>query len=206
MSSGKQFRVLKANYSKDTQYSIGIAYRLLSTGGLITAGLFLLSLGLTSCGKNPSPYRPPTVAFHASPPPLASVMPTSTSQPIETPLPLANPSCTDNLTFLEDITIPGGTVVAPGDRVDKRWLVQNSGSCNWDDRYRLRFVSGSELNAPIEQALYPARSGTKASIRVQFTAPSEPGAYQSAWQAYDPQGQPFGDLVYIQIMVDSGMP
>jgi hypothetical protein len=61
-----------------------------------------------------------------------------------------HPSCTDNLAFLEDITIPNGTVVVPGESVDKRWLVQNSGSCNWDDRYRLKFVSGSELSAPLE--------------------------------------------------------
>jgi hypothetical protein len=107
---------------------------------------------------------------------------------------------------MEDITIPNGAIVTPGDNLDKRWLVQNSGSCNWDERYRLRFISGSELNAPVEQALYPARSGTKANIRIQLTAPSEPGNYQSAWQAYDPQGQPFGDPLYIQIVVASTKP
>jgi hypothetical protein len=85
-------------------------------------------------------------------------------------------------------------------------LVQNSGTCNWDDRYRLKFVSGSELGAPVEQTLYPARSGTEATIRILFTAPAEPGTYQSAWQAYDPQGQPFGDPVFIQIIIETTTP
>jgi hypothetical protein len=110
------------------------------------------------------------------------------------------------LTFLEAVSIPDGTVVQPGERVDKRWLVQNSGSCNWDDRYRLKSITGTDLNAPVELALYPARSGAKASLRMLFTALTEAGSYQSAWQAYDPQGQPFGDLLYIQLVVASGEP
>ena len=94
------------------------------------------------------------------------------------------------LTLLESMSIPDGTVVHPGDQVDKRWLVQNSGSCNWDERYQLRSIPGTGMNALAELALYPARSGAKANIRIQLTAPSEPGSYQGTWQAYDPLGQP----------------
>jgi len=128
------------------------------------------------------------------------------SLPFETFLPIAVLSCTDNLTYLKDITIPARTVVAPGDSIDKRWSVQNSGNCNWDDRYRLKFVSGSELNVPHEQALYPARSGTRANIGILFTAPSDPGTYQSTWQAYDPQGERFGDPLSVRIVVNPGKP
>jgi hypothetical protein len=38
-----------------------------------------------------------------------------------------------------------------------------------------------------------------------FTAPTEPGAYQFTWQAYDSQGKPFGDPLSIQIVVASVM-
>jgi len=82
-------------------------------------------------------------------------------------------------------------------------LVENSGTCNWDEYYRLKFRSGADLSAPLEQALYPARSGSEATIRILFTAPTEPGTYESAWQTYDPQGQPFGDPVFIQVIVSS---
>ena len=107
----------------------------------------------------------------------------------------------DSLAFVQDVTVPDGTVVLPGESVDKQWLIQNNGSCNWDSRYRLRFVGGLEMGATTEQALYPARSGTQATIRITFTAPSEPGTYNTAWQAFDPFGEPFGDPVFMEIIV-----
>jgi hypothetical protein len=108
----------------------------------------------------------------------------------------------DGLAFLEDLTVPDGTVVSPGASVDKRWLVQNNGSCNWDSRYRLIFVGGLEMGAAIEQALYPARAGSQAAIRITFTAPDQPGTYTTAWQAVDPNGEPFGDAVFMKIVVE----
>jgi hypothetical protein len=116
------------------------------------------------------------------------------------------PACQDGLRFLVDITVPDGTIVAPGDRIDKQWQVENSGTCNWDGRYRLRRISGPALQAPDEQALYPARSGTQAVIRILLVAPAEPGTYRSAWQAYDPLGQPFGDPIFVEILVSSAGP
>jgi hypothetical protein len=110
--------------------------------------------------------------------------------------------CTDGLTFLDDVTIPDGTVVHPGAEVEKIWLVENSGSCNWDDRYRLRLSSGLEMGVSAEQALHPARSGAQATLRLTFTAPTDPGTYQSVWQAYSPGGEPFGDVVYVEIVVE----
>jgi hypothetical protein len=105
------------------------------------------------------------------------------------------------LAFIEDITIPDGTVVSPGENMDKGWLVQNNGSCNWDSRYRLKFVGGLEMGATVEQALYPARTGSQATIRISFTAPSEPGTYNTAWQAFNPDGIAFGDPVFMEIVV-----
>jgi len=105
------------------------------------------------------------------------------------------------LAFVEDITIPDGTTVSPGSSIDKRWLVQNNGSCNWDARYRLKFVGGLEMGAATEQALYPARSGAQATIRISFTAPTEPGTYTTAWQAIDPFGEPFGDAIFMEVQV-----
>jgi hypothetical protein len=110
--------------------------------------------------------------------------------------------CTNNLTYLQDLTIPDGSQVAAGSALDKRWKVQNSGTCNWDERYRIKLVSGTEMGAK-EQALFPARGGTELTIQIMFTAPNEPGTYQSAWQAYDPQDKAFGDLFYLQVDVQN---
>ena len=84
--------------------------------------------------------------------------------------------------------------------------MQNSGGCNWDARYRLQRISGPALGAPDEQALYPARSGVTATLRVVLVAPSDPGNYRSAWQAVSPQGVLFGDPIYVEINVAATAP
>jgi len=192
--------------SNDTQYWLHIAYRKLWGTLRIVLFLTLLSLCGASCSEKPTPYRPPTIVAQVTRPLQVSTTPTTTAQVAVTPFPVSTPACTDNLTFLEDLSLPDGTVVKPGAPLDKRWLVENRGSCNWDEKYRLKFMSGAELSAPLDQALYPARSASTATIRIIFTAPSEPGTYQSAWQAYNPQGEPFGDPVFMQVTVGSDNP
>jgi hypothetical protein len=164
----------------------------------VTIALVIL-LSLTACQGDSEevatevPFLPPTLVDTPSPPPL----PTAT-QPRLT----VTPECTDNLTYLEDVTIPDGTVVEAGAVLDKRWLVSNSGTCNWDQDYQLTLLSGPELGAGTSQSLFPARSGTETEIAISFTAPAEPGTYQSAWQAINPDGEPFGDLVFIEVVVE----
>ncbi|KPL84591.1 hypothetical protein SE15_05860 [Thermanaerothrix daxensis] len=128
---------------------------------------------------------------------------------IETPAPVPSPTheCQNNLSFVSDLTIPDGSPVPSGATIDKRWEVINSGSCDWDDRYRLRLIAGSLLGASSpEQALFPARSGAHAVLRIFFQAPAEEGRYRSAWQAFDPNDFPFGDPVFIEIEVVSPTP
>jgi len=137
----------------------------------------------------------------------ATQPPANTPTPIPPPVSVTRPTpelaCSDVLLYVNDLTIPDGTVVEPNATLDKRWEVQNSGTCNWDERYQLHLVAGSALGANPVQALFPARSGTNAVVRMIMTAPSEAGTYQSAWQAYDPKGEPFGDTFFIQIQVAS---
>lgn len=119
----------------------------------------------------------------------------------DVPVLAPTPACTNNLAWLEDLSIPDGSIVQPGEALDKRWKVQNNGSCSWDQDYRVKLVGGPDLGAPEEQALYPARAGADALVRMIFTAPVEPGAYRSAWQAYTPDGAPFGDPFYVDFIV-----
>lgn len=176
---------------------------------------FELSLGLLAivsalfltpaCTPTPpaTPFIPPKAATATLPPVLGNtpILPSVTSQPIASPDPTATPPCMDGLAFIEDVTIPDGTVVSPGASIDKQWLVQNNGTCNWDSRYRLRFAGGLEMGAATEQALYPARAGSQATIRITFIAPSEPGTYTTAWQAIDPNGEPFDESIFMEITV-----
>lgn len=109
--------------------------------------------------------------------------------------------CVDNLKFVSDVTIPDGTLVDPGSKIDKRWEVENNGTCNWDNRYKLKLIAGDDMGSAHEQALYPLRAGNQTEIQIQFTAPTTSGLYSCKWQAFDPSGNPFGEWISIQIVV-----
>jgi hypothetical protein len=159
--------------------------------------LFLVSLLAACAGSGETvltPFLPPTPVPNQSPLAL-----TPSTFLVFGPSP--TPTCTNDLSFIQDVTIPDNTSVTPGSPLDKQWQLQNSGTCNWDSRYRLRFIDGDPLGAATEQALYPARAGTKFTLRILFTAPSSSGTYTSDWQAYDPQGVPFGVSFFIKIVV-----
>jgi hypothetical protein len=112
-------------------------------------------------------------------------------------------SCTDQLQWMYDLSIPDGSQVSPGAILEKQWQVKNTGTCNWDDKYTLRLTAGVDMGAASPQMLVPARGGSEAVIQIEFTAPVEQGRYRSAWQAYNPSGQPFGDPIFIEIVVTS---
>jgi predicted small lipoprotein YifL len=166
--------------------------------------LLIIAFLITGCGRQATPtlYIPPTqisTPVYATQVHQSSILDPET--PTAPPQPTPSPDCTPGLVFLEDLTIPDGSSVNPGELLDKRWLVENIGSCNWDNKFSLRLIAGPELGAPPENALFPARSGTQVEIRILFTAPQEPATYRSAWQAHDPQGKTFGDPIFIEFVV-----
>ena len=177
----------------------------LSMAALALGWLVFLPGALSACTANPATSVPRTgTEAPLYVPPTRLIPPPTTGLPTISPAelrPAATPSCTNQLTFQEDLSIPDGSQVAPGQLLDKRWEVENSGTCNWDDRYRLRLIAGNNLGVPAELALYPGRSGTRVPIRIVFTAPDEPGPYRSAWQAYSPEEEPFGDQIFIDIVI-----
>jgi hypothetical protein len=163
---------------------------------LLTVSACAVSNVRTAPDSNQNPtFIPPTLAPTPLPP-----TPTPTNPPsLETTS--APPKCTDVLTYIADITVPDGTIVAPESSIDKRWQVQNSGTCNWGDGYKIKLLRGDPMGVPKEQALVPSRSNTQAEIRILFTAPKNPQKYSGVWQAYNPDDEPFGDPFYIEIVV-----
>jgi hypothetical protein len=164
---------------------------------LLTMTLLLPACGEQATFSTPEYFIPPTLS--------------DVSEPIrfETPtpiLPTPTITCENNLTFIDDVTVPDGSKFKPGDSIEKIWLVKNSGRCNWNADYRVRFIDGDPMGAGLEQALFPARSGKEAEIRINFVAPNQAGLVLSSWQAYSPEGQPFGMIFYISIVVDPNLP
>lgn len=175
----------------------------------VSVFFFVFNWLVVSCApaSTSTPFRPPTKSLPTEILPTTTPLPQLFTSTPETPTssipftPTATPPCTNNLTFIADATIPDGTTISSGSSFDKQWLVNNSGTCNWDSSYRLKWIGGDPLGAETELALYPARAGTETTLRIVFTAPTELGTYQSAWQAYGPDGVAFGDPVFVEVVV-----
>ena len=175
-------------------------------GGMRFSILILLTVisFVAGCAPQPTPtpFRPPTQIAPTAPLPTLTPIPA-----IYVPAPTATFTstpegpCTNNLQFISDLTVEDGTIVSAGSSIDKQWLVQNSGTCNWDSTYRLKWTGGDPLGANQEQTIYPARAGTQATLRILFTAPTFFGTFESSWQAVSPDGNLFGDLIYIKVIV-----
>ncbi len=167
------------------------------------AALLLLVMLLAGCGYLP-PARP-VPAEQQAPPFKAPTLfaPAAAEIPAESaaaePTQLAN--CSNDLDFIEDLSIPDGTQLAPSKEIVKDWKVRNSGTCNWNPDYSVRLISGDALGVEPLLALVPARYGTEAVISITFTTPSEPGRYSATWRAHGPDGEPFGEWFTIEIAV-----
>ncbi len=158
---------------------------------------------LSACGgqdtrTTPEPFIPPTLSPQQS-------TPTAQETATELPEPTEVPPCENDLEFLADVTIPDDTVVPPAEEFVKTWLVSNSGTCNWEDDYTLRNTDGIPMGVATIQSLFPARSGSEVEITLTFTAPTDEGRAISKWQAHDPEGNPFGQEFFVQIIVDPSL-
>ncbi len=178
-----------------------------SWGPLALALVLAALTGAAACTSQSTPtlFVPPTSDFSAptgiAQTSQATPLPSPTPVPSKTPVPATPTPCNNDLRFVQDLTIPDGTSVTPGMPIEKQWLVTNSGTCDWGAGYLLKLTSGDAMGAPSEQALFPARAGTQVTLSVAFTAPQTAGTYQSAWQAFAPDGTTFGEAVYLEISV-----
>ncbi len=159
--------------------------------------LLIVPALIAGCASAASPVAPAPAGGLQEP--LTDLQPAPTEAGFEEPQPPGE--CENGARFLEDLTIPDGSLITPGDEFEKRWSMQNTGTCDWGPSYRLVRLDTSDLLAPEEAALYPARSGTNAIWQVTMTAPAEPGTYQSRWQARAPDGTLFGDIVFVIVEV-----
>jgi len=152
----------------------------------------------------PSPQAP-----EGQPPPAPINTPTPPPSPTHTPLP-ATPTpvpprtpttCVDDMAFVADVTVPDGTVVTPGQRIDKVWRLRNIGSCTWGPGYTAVFVSGNPMSAPPAVSLPNTPPGAVVDVAVTMYAPAAPGSHVSYWQLRNAAGVLFGRRFLIQVVV-----
>lgn len=153
-------------------------------------------LALTPPTNTPSPTPLPTL-----PPPSPLPLPT---------IPLASPSVgggattCDNSAYVADVTIPDGTTVDPGKKFEKKWKLQNTGSCTWSTSYKLAFDSGDLMGGATTFIAVPVPPGNQAEVAVNLTAPTAAGNYKGTWRMQNDKSQPFGNFITVVIKVGQG--
>ena len=186
--------------------------------GTLSASFFLTQTAVMPTATNtplPTPTSPPTNTPLALPSPLPSatqgylattvVYPTvvvTGTQYTPTTNPASQASGCNNRAFIQDVTIPTGTELAPGQKVTKTWQVSNSGTCDWTFGYRLVPVSGTSLaEDSVKVTNPPVPPGEWRKLSVTFIAPRKAGTYTQYWQLTDGAGKKFGALLGISIIV-----
>ena len=101
--------------------------------------------------------------------------------------------------WISDVTIPDGTIVAPGATFWKTWRVLNSGSCSWNNTYKFVFISGDIMGgAYVYNFPGVAAPGQNVDIPIELFAPKDNGTYTGYWKIQAPDKTIFGVGQYSQ--------
>jgi len=125
---------------------------------------------------------------------------TVTASPTTTPSATNAPSATPTLIpcnraqFVSDVTVPDGTVFAPGATFKKTWRLKNTGSCTWTSGYVLIFDHGDRMDAPDTAQLTTDNITPDETIdvSVDLKAPATPGTYRGDFRLRSPDNISFG--------------
>ena len=135
---------------------------------------------VTATGTPPSPTPTATGT-----PPTPTFTPTGTTTPPT--------SACDKAEFVTDVTVPDGTVFAPGAGFTKTWRMKNIGSCTWSTSYTLVFLTGEQMNGPASVNFTgTAAPGQTIDLSVSLTAPNTAGTYRGYWMLKNASGALFG--------------
>lgn len=127
-----------------------------------------------------TPTLPPPAATNTSVSFPTLVLPTATR-----PAP-ATPVC-DQAQFIRDVTIPDGTVFAPGATFTKTWRLKNAGTCTWSG-YSLVFDSGDAMGGVSPAPIGTVSPNQEVDLSVNLTAPATVGSYRGYWRIRNSSG------------------
>jgi hypothetical protein len=141
--------------------------------------------------ETPTPQATPTLGYP----------PTPTTQPGQ-PTPTSNGKACYTATFIADVTIPDGKIIAPDTKFTKTWRIRNDGNCVWDSTYSLILAQGDAMGSPAKVALASSVSpGQSVDLSLYMTAPTVKGAYSGYWRIATPFGGSFGIGSYDQSLI-----
>ncbi len=137
---------------------------------------------------------------------------TSAAGPTElpsTPTPQSQSACTDNASFIADVTVPDNTNINPGKGFTKTWRIRNTGTCNWNENYSMVFVNGDQMNSAASIPLKATTPGASLDVSVDLVAPSANGTYTGNYELHNAAGELFlidnTRLIWVKIIVATGV-
>ncbi|KAI8363755.1 hypothetical protein B0O80DRAFT_21429 [Mortierella sp. GBAus27b] len=174
-----------------------------------------LSLPPVSMMFAPSaPASVPVSVPSPSPSPAPSAVPTvvpqsSSASTILSRSVAAGSTCTAML--VKDINIHDGTVIQAGSQFLKIWEMLNEGPSEWPQDTVVQFVGGDRMFSDEQmEDQFPnfkiplAVVGKSVCVKADLKAPALPGRYISYWRLVAPTGEPFGQRVWCDILVEDG--
>lgn len=111
---------------------------------------------------------------------------------VERPGPVQRPEPGDESTFVEDVTVPDGTIMQPGEPFTKTWRIRNTGTVPWHGRFLSRVGVGDGISMPKSPPRVPIPDtdpGETVDISVKMMAPTSQGQTKVTFKQTDEFGQ-----------------
>jgi uncharacterized protein YkwD len=161
--------------------------------------------GISQSQTTPTPSPEPTATTQSQPTTTAQPQSTATAQP-ESTLPTQNPSnCTDSASFVADVTIPDNTTINQGMTFLKTWRIRNTGTCTWNENYKMIFLNGDQMNSDASIPFKTTAPGDLLDLSVNLVSPSTDGAYTGNYELHNGAGDLFlidnTRTIWVKIMV-----
>lgn len=143
-----------------------------------------------------------------APTPTARVITATPLPPVQvvTVTPALPLTCVNISTFVGDVTVPDGTVLAPGQAFNKIWRVRNTGTCTWGTDEELVFVRGEAMTKTTTIAIPATAPGATADLSIAMTAPAAPGTHIADWRMRNRSGAIFGTTLNVAINIPGPTP
>ena len=123
---------------------------------------------------------------------LNLLQPAPPTQKVERPGPVQRPEPGDESTFVEDVTIPDGSIMKPGEPFTKTWRLRNTGTVSWRGRFLSRVGVGDGVSmpkSPPKVEISDTGPGETVDISVKMVAPTSQGQTKVTFKMTDEFGQ-----------------